>query len=370
MTATEFTLLDKQYNSYEKYTAGSPDDCVAFADSDEYPDCKQGEIQWDTADCPGQTSGARNVCSKVNVGECEPFGTVHAYMAAYNADHSSHPANIKCSYRGTDFGATADVQAYVNYKGGQDANFTNIIMPYFASLPADNPPSWAGHVDKADPKSALICSRMFSVGPDGDMCRQWRDAQLAAVDNGNRSAAVAYDNVCTGWCNKYPWLPECKCVVRNDPVYGDPNYRALASSMKTALPNDGCWYLPCADSSKVNVLVPSNEAVPGPTECDDACLIINNFIDSSDIDIKEMNQNMTCETNYNDDEIDDDDDDDDDDDNDYNPPPTWSTTQKVIVGASAGIAVLAMVGLGIFIVSSSFAAKSKTKTVEPPKPDL
>jgi len=220
---------------------------------------------------------------------------------------------------------------------------------------------------------------MFSTGPDGDLCRNWRNYELEQVHEGDLSDALNYDNLCTTWSNKYPWLPECACMKRNDPVYGDPYYRQVASGMKQATPNDGCWYIPCMDSNIDRMLIQSHEDIPQTGECDSACVQIINTVNSNDIDYSGVN--MTCEINETNDDDDDDDDDipdddipDDDDEKDKDDDGGARLTDKqkkeLGIGLGIGAGVIVLAGVGIFVAakltrkkspSSSSSAAAKTK---------
>lgn len=68
-------------------------------------------------------------------------------------------------------------------------------------------------------------------GKKGDLCREWYNH----LGNGKAKFLREY-------CVSYPNAEDCKCVNRkNDPIYREfKKHNAI---------NDGCWYLPCNDTS-------------------------------------------------------------------------------------------------------------------------
>ena len=265
-------------------------------------------IHWDDQDCCATCKNQR-ICSAPNVYDCSSFSANAAVSAVktYNQPDDSTDRTITCTYDiktspdssgASDFSKTPVVQAYLN-KYGADQTFNTVIAPYFCSFPADLTPAWAGMdqepLDGAKRAqypvgSKPIASRFVGggTGGDADICRNW-------ATNGDAASANAATTAMTTWCAQHKWLPECECIEKLDPVYGNDYFGDLYVGMGKEVP--GCWWAPCSrpqwDSH--NMLVTPSDV--DATNCDTACSNIIFVINSSDVNLDDIQQDMACTIN-------------------------------------------------------------------------
>lgn len=234
----------------------------------------------------------RSVCSRIVPSDCPTFDRVTNVGANHpSANYISHV--IICNYDVNDFNTVESIQAYLD-NATTDADmdeWRTKIMPHFASFPADKPPVWALNKN---------CARMFSTGPDGEMCRKWRDYIFDSIEKtGNYSYGSQYDTTCENWCLTpgNGGNPECKCIMRDDAEYGDKAYKLAAISNKVGIVNDGCWYGPCTNPESGTTLIKVHEAVPAANECKTVCSEINVIIDDEEVQESGILQEMACPIN-------------------------------------------------------------------------
>jgi hypothetical protein len=262
--------------------------------------CPTGGIKWSKVTncypCADQPT-----CSSSDFSTCRAFGNVPVKSAALtdSAAWTSGNHKITCSWDANLFTDVRSVQEYVKTYGYDDS-WRSQIMPAFTALPADYPPDWAGHLDSNDDTSPIWCHRMFSTTADGVMTRKWRDDAYSRWSAGDTGSTDGYNAAIKGWATKYPWLPECRCMVRGDPGppdgYGDPDYAVLDVALNGGTSNAGCWYGPCSgsDENLLKMLVPCYEARPVAGACDGDCQQLNAVINDKNIYIGYVEQNIMC----------------------------------------------------------------------------
>jgi len=274
-----------------------------------YPD---QTIQYDSVTCG--PFDPQVTCSVPNALDCESYtdSTTGATNAPSEVDQTSMlpggsrsatDKNITCRYTmntgdTSDFKHTGIARAYLD-KHGYDDTWNNVIMPYFCGFSADVLPDTHGYdlppnTDGTQKSGAQpIASRFVGLGSQGDadFCRNWVN-----TNSENTTVKGLAMNVMSTWCNSYPWLPECKCMERADPVYGDPNFVELYDS-GMGIFQVGCWWEPCsmtAWNERDMLVEPDNVFAQTTGQCDDACVEIINVINSTDVDLSDITQSMEC----------------------------------------------------------------------------
>jgi hypothetical protein len=255
-------------------------------------ECGSNQMYWDNMSCAGGFCTGQDICSYANIQDCPTYSKAKASSVTIkNPDKSDNI--IKCKYNSYDFRDYNSVLEYVN-QNGYDNTWMNIIMPDFAAQTADVNPLWDDlGTDKKgnDPAGKPIVSRFFSVSSDGDMCREW----MNQVDGSKDGVLIAQlDTTMDNWCAKYPWVPECSCLQRAAPKPdGDEDYKALKLGIQGE--NDGCWYIPCVDTTRHLVHYKERH----PSDCSGTCTNIVAIVDSENVDIGDLQQNMTCDITNN-----------------------------------------------------------------------
>lgn len=266
-------------------------------------------------------------CSVANMSDCLTLNGQKAKKAEKAISQLNEPDRddrikiskdwgMYCSYDmisdpATDFRNAETVSEYID-RYGWDDNVKYTIMPYFSSFPADYVTMDTRYTGKdKEPNSKgvypsdaqWIKSRFLSTGLDGTICQQWANnaGKLITKSDGSQvqtdpNAATLADLAMENWCNKYPWLPECRCLKAGDPVYGDPYYPILKVGMGSTA-NDGCWYAPCSftNSQGMNTLVTTTQRYPTTGQCESDCNNVLWVIGNEKIDWDEINQNMSCD---------------------------------------------------------------------------
>ena len=272
-------------------------------------DATQTEIiHWDDQGCCATCTDQRR-CSAPNVYDCANIGTNAAVSAVktYKEPDDSKDRTITCTYDiktsadssgADDFSKTSTVQAYLNAYG-TDQVFNTVIAPYFCSFPADLVPDWAGKdqapLDGAGrsvwPSGAKPVASRFvgnGKGGDSDICRNW-------ATNGDPASESLATTTMTTWCAQHKWLPECECIEKLDPVYGSDYFEDLYVGMGKEVP--GCWWAPCSRSrwDERDMLVTPSDV--DAANCDTACSNIIFVINSSDVNLSDIQQDMACTIN-------------------------------------------------------------------------
>lgn len=214
----------------------------------------------------------------------------------------------------------------------------------------------------------VVCSAQDPDGPDhsalvnvstlGTLCRGWETDSL--------TDKTVVDQVKSEWCTRHPEKSECGCLARSRV---DDTYDAMQAAF---LSPPRCWYAPCTGgvaSGPSGVLV-TNELANAT--CNDVCMNIVQVIKSSNIDVGDVRQNITCDLSSAD-----------EDDPTPNPPApddtspiavvkraldSLTTVQKVGISVAAGVVLCAAGALIAYGLLSDGKKKKKTVTTAARRP--
>lgn len=131
-------------------------------------------------------------------------------------------------------------------------------------------------IDPTTLKPLTKCTRIHQQGKEGDKCRTW----YADLVQKNQQDSVI-QSICSGIYGEE--LPECRCANKSS----DPIYEKMGQFQAM---NDGCWWLPCKDST--SNLIPTAETKP---KCpDNICQVVWNFVDDKTIDVDNVKSSIDC----------------------------------------------------------------------------
>jgi hypothetical protein len=260
-----------------------------------YTPCKPGDIAGPALpDCGSCTT--QNFCYSLDSTICPSFssGAVTGIPSWTTSDNLEGPngKSVTCTYNSSSFNNIANVAAW-NNAFGTDDSYNLTIMPNFCIQESNSCPNYPD-IPGAPPDTAQqltsggqitpICSNFFDTGTAGQLCRAW------AQDN-PVLAKTAYENYCIGHNS-----PDCSCVNRaNNSVYESIKSSSVYAATKMNNFNDGCWYLPCANSGLF--LIPSD--INPTSDCEtQVCQQIQNYIDSGGtINVGPTNNSLNCTFN-------------------------------------------------------------------------
>lgn len=152
-------------------------------------------------------------------------------------------------------------------------------------------------------KPMVQCSRFRAAGEGGDACRSWATSRKVP---GKSSAA---DEAYLAYCNANGANADCDCIKRNEAIGSTDqvvreHYQAIAGS-EFPVP-DTCWFIPCKDNDgnyalvTRDILEPPCGAPPCKTCPDNVCIEVVQAWAKRDADIKNIDMNMDCKSQYND----------------------------------------------------------------------
>lgn len=116
------------------------------------------------------------------------------------------------------------------------------------------------------------CSRLISTGEGGDSCRLWFQSQ----DDHVKDATI--QNYCLRNNTE-----DCKCVNRST----ENTYTSM-KGLKAI--NDGCWYVPCANTSRY--LVPSH--LRNPVCPKNMCNVLFDFLKTGNVSFNDVKNDINC----------------------------------------------------------------------------
>jgi hypothetical protein len=174
---------------------------------------------------------------------------------------------------------------------GKDNTYNTQIMPWFCAEPLDpnfEPASEVCPKDPATGQRMTTCSHFSATNDSGDWCRQWATEQEQQHPNTRTLADVAKEK----YCRTFPDSPDCACLARSyNSIYQQLKAGITRSAGGQVLP-DQCWWAPCANPSAY--LVTSDLAVKPGTCPDTVCQEVQNFVDSENINLRDVQQNISC----------------------------------------------------------------------------
>jgi len=257
--------------------------------------CDPGDIPGPLRSCQGTLCAEQySYCIRVNPAVCPTFSSgavtgTAAWTAVPGTLLTDYSKSVTCTYNTSDIINNPANVATWNSAFGANDSYNDTIMPNFCIQQSDTCPNFPA-VPGA-PTSTLnqlnsngtvtpVCSNFLDTGTSGSLCRAWA---LANPD----AAQTAYSNYCLA--NN---TPDCSCVSRaNNSVYESIKTAEVGQKVFNEF-NDGCWYLPCANSTYF--LIPSD--INPTSDCaTEVCQQVQNFIDSGGtINVGPINESTNC----------------------------------------------------------------------------
>jgi hypothetical protein len=248
-----------QVNKTNTYTSGT---CACWHCSSFTPRKACHEVEgvkdWSIADvrCCGAFCTAQNKCARIDPSTCSIGLDKDSKNPISKVTWNRRAPSLKCQFDLDKINTRSQVLAF-NEKFGDN----KLVMSKFCSQKSNT-----------CPRGLEECSRLLSVGDDGNMCREWFNTQSASTR----------DTFMQNYCFTHD-TEDCKCF--------DRTHDKLYNSLKPAEPvNDGCWYTPCANEQEY--LVPSN--LVNPTCPSDICEVIYNIAQDRDVNIDDASNVVSC----------------------------------------------------------------------------
>jgi hypothetical protein len=209
--------------------------------------------------CPGKPS-----CSEANPLECDIGLSSSGKDPFLRVRWNGQAPFTTCFFDTSKIDNKAQVDNYIKKFGASDE-----IMRIFCS----SMQTTGCYTDPTTGAPMTKCSRVRQKGVAGDTCRAWFN---------NRTSAQK-DTLMNNVCGSNLDAPECKCVMRGH----DEIYRSIGSIKDI---NDGCWWVPCKDST--NFFVP--DSVKKPTCPSAVCSAVLNVVQDRDVNINNVANYISC----------------------------------------------------------------------------
>lgn len=248
-----------------QYTAGNNMECVCFYCSAFTPiqSCNvtdgvsDMQIGWQKC-CDGWCT-SQPMCSPPNAEECYIGTSSKGENPLLHVTWDKHAPNIQCIYDLNKIDTHEQVINYTNQFGPNDS-----IQNHFCFQKSTNCPNGLSE-----------CGRIKSLDTGSNDCRLWFE---------NLSTA-SQDAYMQSYCIQNQ-TKDCDCVLRSN----IPSY-TLMKGMHSF--NDGCWFLPCADTTKY--FIPSN--LKNPTCPTNICQIIIDVANAGNVNIDDIKNYIVCNLN-------------------------------------------------------------------------
>ena len=265
MNAHQITLRKVQTSRKQTYASHACDPYVFYC-YETVPcqtrhgviDLKVGDISCGVfGECPYQ-----HQCVAPDPGECDIGNSSNGENPLTFIGWDKEAPNIKCVF---DLAKIDRIDQLNQYKKQFNGEFVGTVNSTFCEQKVNTCPT--GFTGEG-------CSRLRSVGDDGEFCRSW----LATLPS--KEADAIMQNYCL--LNN---TTECKCINRlNDPEY--------QRTKKVAPFSDNCWYKPCAVAQSI-YLVPHE--LDERTDCPkNICQQIIDVADARKVDINDIKTNINC----------------------------------------------------------------------------
>lgn len=209
--------------------------------------------------CCGGFCTAQPVCASPSSANCDIGNSSTNQTPLLNVEWNGYPPNILCHFDASKIDTPAQIQKFMSKFGEDDS-----LLDYYCTRQVGTCPNeWSS------------CSRLKSIGEDGNVCRQWFETQPFGIQ----------DSTIQDYCLKHN-SNDCKCVNRSK----QPSYIQLKRSQSI---NDGCWYVPCADSA--NYLVPTH--LQNPTCPNQICQTVIDVAEANSVNIDNIKSDIVCGSN-------------------------------------------------------------------------
>jgi hypothetical protein len=208
-------------------------------------------------------------CSKPDAAECDVGVDSHKRDPLLKVAWDSKGPDLRCVY---DVNKINRLEQIDNFKqkfsnNGKNAQEYNSILANYCQQASDT-----CVVDPETLEKMPKCSRLKSVGKDGELCRGWFNQQPKNVQ----------DTVVQNYCAVHN-TPDCKCVNRAS----NDIYRNLKVGKVI---NDGCWFVPCANGESYL----NTSDVQKPSCPSNFCDVIYNFLKNRDVNITDVQSTINC----------------------------------------------------------------------------
>lgn len=244
---------------------------------------------------PGVAPGTyRGVyCSNVDRNYCPTFASP-PFNARFARKALGDPFDgpwVRCQYSTQDFTDASDIETWIDVFGRTDAWY-NQIMPAFCSRNSASCPN-----NPIGDTTTDACPMIRSVGPGGDLCRQWETEMLR---RGGNSSTIYYNTV-NALCSTDVGggYFSCDCMNRNN----DPDFVTLQNllAQTISIPNPYCYYIPCSSSQYYVIPKDINDLVQNATDkgispCPtDFCLSITRIVANGNVNFTPQGEtNISC----------------------------------------------------------------------------
>jgi hypothetical protein len=265
-TINGFTIQKSTKTSYD---TGQPCSCGTCFWTTTKRSCGQTDLKDDwnfgfenccTPFCPDKLK-----CAKPNPEECVIGVDSHKRNPLNNVTWNGKGPNLQCIFDVDKINTMEQIDKF-KQKFGTHGDYNTIIANYCQQS------SDSCVIDPDTGKSMAKCSRLKSIGKDGELCRSWFNQQSKGVQ----------DTVVQNYCAVNN-TPDCKCVNRAQ----NESYRALKVGKVI---NDGCWFTPCANSQSYL----QTTEVENPTCPSNFCDVIYNIIKDRDVKIDNIKDDVNC----------------------------------------------------------------------------
>jgi hypothetical protein len=213
------------------------------------------QIGWQT--CCGGFCKQQKICGAPLSSDCNIGRSSKGENPVINIVWNEAPPNITCIYDLNKIDTVSQAISFHNKFGSNNDVLNKICFQ---------------KVNKCG-NSETECSRIKSVADGSNLCKLWFENQPMPNQN-----ALMQD-----YCIKNK-TRECDCVLRSD----NKTY-TLMKGMHVY--NDGCWFLPCADSSKF--FVPGD--LQHPVCPSNICQTVIDVANANNVDIDNIKSDINCQ---------------------------------------------------------------------------
>jgi len=219
----------------------------------------KGVPDWEigTASCCGGFCTAQPVCVHPDSTECDIGLSSKKESPLLEMGWDKNAPNIKCLYDLNKIDTNAQVLRFTDKFGINNDVEANFCLQKVSKCP----------------DGLTECSRVKSIDEGSGPCRVWfENLQPYARDAYMQSYCLTHNT------------KDCDCIIR----YKNKSYQDMKGVHQI---NDGCWFLPCANSSRY--FVPSQLVNP---KCPDKlCQTIINVAKAGNVKIQDIKNDMVCD---------------------------------------------------------------------------